>query len=310
MSRTSARRPPFRPVALALLMLAFALAGPAAPPARAGLGDLVKKAKDKAAQAVVGKTTSGTPAANAATPPEFTDELLELTEPRLGHVMKGLEAGNKVLAARAPLVEKRNRLQDEAARLLDQHGKAMDAARAKHDAAERCWSDVLEEKTSARKEQMQATMMNDPAMREKMMALAMEMAEAQAAGDTAAMMKLQRQAEALTGPTREDSLAARQKCGPVPPLHAMDVKVRALRGETAAVEEQIRANDEQSVAAQVKASGLEPAQFAMARERLIMWLQAIRSAKSGTPRGFSDGELAAFDARRAEIETALAAWTN
>lgn len=310
MSRTAARRFPFRSIRFALALAALALACAAAPPVHAGLGDLVKKAKDKATQAVVGNPAGTTASAGASAPPEFTDELLELTEPRLGQVMKGLEAGNEVLASRGPLVDKRNRLQNEAGALLDQHGKAMDAAREKHDAAERCWSEFLGERKSERNEQMQKTMMNDPVMREKMMALAMEMAEAQAAGDTAAMRKLQRQAEALSGPTREDSLAARQKCGAVPPPHPMDVKVQALQREAAAVEEQIRRNDEQSVAAQAKASGLEPAQFAMARERLIMWLAAIRSAKGATPRGFSAGELVAFDARRAEIEAALAAWTN
>lgn len=309
MSRTSSRPFPSRPVRFAALLVAFAIAGPAAPPAHAGFGDLVKKAKDKAAQAVVGKTTSTSQASGAASPPEFTDDLLELTEPRLGQVLKGLEAGNKALAGRAPLVQKRDQLQNEAGALLDQHGKAIDAAREKHDDAERCWSEFIDARTSERDERMQQTVMNDPVMREKMMALAMEMAEAQAAGDTAAMAKLQRQAAALTGPTHEDSVAARQKCGAVPPLHPMGVKAEALRREAAAIDKQLRANDEQSIEAQVKASGLEPAQFAMARERLIMWLQAIRASK-GVPRGFSEGELAAFDARRAELETALAVWTN
>jgi hypothetical protein len=310
MSRTSSPSFPSRPARFAALLLAVAIAGLAAPPAHAGLGDLVKKAKDKAAQAVVGKPSTGaSQAGGAASPPVFTDDLLELTEPRLGQVLKGLEAGNKVLAGRAPLVQKRDRLQNEAGALIDQNGKAMDAAREKHDAAARCWSEFLDARKSERDEQMQQTVMNDPVMREKMMSLAMEMAEAQAAGDTAAMSKLQRQAAALTGPTHADSVAARQKCGAVPPPHPLDVKVQALQREAAATDEQLRANDEQSVEAQVKASGFEPAQFAMARERLIMWLQAIRASKA-LPRGFSEGELAAFDARRAEIETALAAWTH
>lgn len=308
MRRMPARRLPSRPARFALLLGAFALAGLAAPPAHAGFGDLVKKAKDKAAQAVAGKTTTGTSQPGPASPPEFTDELLELTEPRLGQVLKGVEAGNRVLASRAPLVAKRDQLQNEAGAIVEQHGKAIDAAHEKHEAADRCWSDVLGERKSARDEQMQQSMMNDPVLREKMMALAMRMAEAQAARDTAAMRKLQDEARGMSGPTREDSLAARQKCGAMPPLHPMELKIQALRRDAAALDEQIRANDQASVEAQVKASGLEPEQFAMARERLIMWVAAIRS--KGTPRGFSEGELAAFDARRAEIETALAAWTH
>lgn len=307
MSRPSAS-PALAPVLLAAALAAIAAA--CFTPAHAGFGDLVKKAKEKAAQAAVGKTSGakGAAATDAGAPPEFDDVVLELTEPRLGAVLKGLEAGNRVLAGRAPLVQKRDALHDEAAALMNQHGKAMDAARTKHDDAERCWRDALEEKKSARHDQMQQQMMNDPVLRERMMALAMEMAEAQAAGDTAAVMRLQREAEALSGPTREDSLAAKAKCGAVPPLHPMDLKVRALQRDAAAVEEKLRANDEQSVEAQVKASALEPGQFAMARERLIMWLEAVRAKRA--PRGFSEGELAALDAKRAELETALAAWVH
>lgn len=307
MSRTSARSA-FRPFLAAALLAAFASA-PAAP-AHAGLGDLVKKAKEKATQAAVGKATGtkAAPAGEAGGAPVFDDVVLELTEPRLGAVLKGLEAGNRVLAGRAPLVQKRDALRNQAGAILDQHGTAMDAAREKHDAAERCWSEVLDEKKSARHDAMQQKMMSDPVLREKMMALAMEMAEAQAAGDTAAMTRLQREAEAMTGPTREDSLAAKAKCGAVPPLHPKDLEVRALRKDADALEEKIRANDEQSVEAQVRASALEPGQFAMARERLILWLEAVRAKRA--PRGFSDGELAAFEAKRAELESALAAWVN
>lgn len=303
--RILSRLPPIV-LRIGALAVAFALAAPA----HAGFGDLVKKAKEKATQAAVGKATgTNAPASgDAGAPPVFDDLVLELTEPRLGAVLKGLEAGNRVLAGRAPLVRKRDALNDEAAALMNQHGTAMDAARAKHDDAERCWREVLDERTSARRDEMQQQMMNDPVLREKMMALAMEMAEAQAAGDTAAALRLQREAEALTGPTREDSLAAKAKCGAVPPLHPMDLKVRALQRDAAAVEEKLRDNDQQSVDAQVKASALEPGQFAMARERLLMWLEAVRAKR--TPRGFSEGERTAFEARRAEIETALAAWAN
>lgn len=309
MSRTSLRSFQSPPIRLALLLAASAFACLLATAAHAGFGDLVKKAKDKAAQAVVGKPAGASQAGSATSPPVFTDEMLELNEPRLGQVLKGLEAGNRALAGRAPLVAKRDKLRNEAGTLADQHGKAMDEAREKRDKAETCWRDFLDERKSERDEQMQQKMMNDPAMREQMLALAMEMAEAQAAGDTAAMARLTRRAAAMSEPTREDSLAAKQKCGPVPPLHPMDLKVQALQSDAAAIDKQLRANDEKSVEAQVEASGLEPGQFAMARERLIMWLQWVRASKD-RPRGFSDGELAAFDARRAELESALAAWTN
>lgn len=309
MSRTASRRLPSRPVPIALLLAALAVSVAVAPPARAGFGDLVKKAKDKAAQTVAGKATGTSPSSAArAAAPEFTDELIELTEPRVVQVLKGLDAGNKVLASRAPLVKKRDQLQNEAGSLVNQYGKAMDAAREKHDEAERCWDEALSEKKSERDEQMQKRMMSDPAMREKVMGLGLEMAQAQAAGDTATMSRIQREMAAMSGPTKEDSLAAKQKCGPVPPLHPMEPKVQGLQKDAAAVDEQIRANDQKSVQAQTEASGLTAEQFAMARERILMWLAAQR-AKSN-PGAFSDAELAAMAAHRPELEAALAAWSD
>lgn len=306
MNRTLRPPSPIRALPFALLLAAFSLAA-LAPPAHAGLGDLVKKAKDKAAQAVSNKATGKTAASGGGTV-EFTDELLELNGERLDQVLKGLEAGDQVLAGRAALVTKRDRLRNEAGTIVNQHGPAMDAAREKHDTAERCWREFLDEKRSERDEEMRQKAMSDPAIREKMMGLTMRMAEAQAAGDSVAMSRLVREAEAMSGPTHADSLAARQKCGPVPPPHPMDAKVEALRREAAAADEQIRANDQKSIDAQVAASGLTAAQFAMARERLLLWLAAIRS--KGQPRGFSSVELAAIDERRPALETALQPWAD
>lgn len=294
---------------LALALVAGLLA--AGRPAHAGFGDLAKKAKEKAAQAAAGKLGGKSPAASGGAADEtveFTDDILELTPAHIDQVLKGLKAGGDVLAGRAALVGKRDQLQDEAGKLADQYGTAMDAAREKHDKVENCWDDVLNERRHARDEEMQKKMLSDPAMREKVMELGLEMADAQARGDTAAVAAAQRKMEAFAGPTHADTVAAQAKCGALPPLHPMEVKLRGLQKQAADVDDQIRRNDEKSVAAQVQASGMTEAQFAMARERLLMWYSAVRAKQN--PRGFTPAERTALDARRADLEPALAPWAD
>lgn len=300
--------PSHRPVSFVLLAALASLVA-LAPAAHAGLGDLVQKAKDKAAKTVAGKPAASGSSASASGGPEeieFTDVLLELNGERIDLVLAGLKAGDQVLAGRAALVTKHSKLQDEAGGLVNQHGPAMDAAREKHHAADRCWREALEEKADARQQQMQQRMMSEPALRERVMAMSLEMAQAQAQGDTATVRRLQHDLLAMSAPTKADSLAARQKCGAVPPLHPMDLKVESLQREAAAVQKQIRDNDQKSIDAQVAASGLTEAQFAMARERLLMWYSSARS--KGAVRGFNATELAAIEARRPALETALQAW--
>lgn len=299
------------PRALLALALAAGLLAAGAP-AHAGFGDLAKKAKEKAAQAAAGKLGGKSPASASGGASddavEFTDEVLEFTPARIEQVLKGLRAGSDVLAGRAALVSKRDQLQNEAGKLADQYGTAMDAARQKRDKVEDCWREVLDDRRHARDEEMQKKMMSDPAMREKVMEIGLEMADAQARGDTAAVSAAQRKMEAFAGPTHADTVAAAAKCGALPPLHPMDAKLTALQKQAADVDGQIRHNDEQSVAAQVKASGMTEAQFAMARERLLMWYSAVRAKQN--PRGFTPSERSALDARRGDLEPALAPWAD
>lgn len=299
------------PQALLALALAAGLLA-AGTPAHAGFGDLAKKAKEKATQAAAGKLGGKSPASSSGGASddavEFTDDILEFTPARIDQVLKGLRAGGDVLAGRAALVSKRDQLQNDAGKLADQYGTAMDAAREKHDKVEGCWSDVLADRRHAREQEMEKQMMSDPALREKLMELGLEMADAQARGDTAAVTAAQRKMEAFAGPTHADTVAAQAKCGALPPLHPMEIKLRGLQQQAADVDGQIRRNDEQSVAAQVQASGMTEAQFAMARERLLMWYSAVRAKQN--PRGFTPSERSALDARRGDLEPALAPWAD
>ena len=309
---TSARFSSFARTPRALLLLALA-AGllAAASPARAGFGDLAKKAKEKAAQAAAGKLGGKAPAASGSAAEdvvEFTDDVLELNPARIDQVLKGLRAGGDVLAGRAALVTRRDQLQNEAGKIADQYGTAMDAARQKRDKVESCWRDVLHDRSEAREAEMQKKMMSDPAMREKLMELGLEMADAQARGDSAGVAAAQRKLEAFAGATHADTVAATTQCGALPPLHPMDVKLSGLQKQAADVDDQIRRNDQKSVAAQVEASGLTEAQFAMARERLLMWYSAVRAKQN--PRGFTPSERSALDARRGDLEPALAPWAD
>lgn len=298
---------PHRPFPLAGLAPALVLlvVVAAVPPARAGFGDLVKKAKDKAATTVV-KRAAGGPATGGGNGVEFTDELLELEGERLEKVIAGLEAGDAVLAGRAGLVARRQKLDAEADDIVARQGAALDAARTRRDEIEYCRQEFLSERAAARQEELDRSVLTDPALRERFMELGLRVAEAMAEGDTAEAAKAQGELAALSGPTRADSLAARQKCGPLPPIHPAQAKVDSLRGLVAGIDRQLRANDEKSIAAQVEASGLTARQFAMARERLVLWLEAVRAKRE--PNGFGAAELAALAERRARLEPLLAAW--
>jgi hypothetical protein len=285
------------PPAAALLALTFLLATPA----HAGFGDLVKAAKNKAAQTAATRVVK--PGGGAAERVEFTDEILELSGSRLEQVLKGFDAASAITADRAALVAKRARMESEANALEEKQGKAISGARQRHDDAEECWNHSLQAKREEREKATQEKMMADPAMREKMMALGQRMAVAQAKGDAEGVRKAQAEIMGLAGPTHADTVAAQQKCGPVPPLHPAAARIDSLRAAVQDANDSVRAMDRKAIGKQSMASGMEPEQFAMAQERIELYLQAVRA--NGTPHGFTDGELKALASHRDALESAL-----
>ena len=61
--------------------------------------------------------------------------------------------------------------------------------------------------------------------------------------------------------------------------------------------------DRKAIDQQARASGLTPEQFAMAQERIELFLESVRA--HANPHGFTDAELKALAAHRPALEAAL-----
>lgn len=286
----------------ACIVLLFAAAISIAPVAQAGLGDLVKSAKDKAAK-VTGKksSTSATTASDA--PVEYDDQTLELTDARVVAFLAGHQATEAARAKAAPLYTQRQKLQDEINALQDAHGKAISVVENQRNDALTCWSEVLGAAQDRRSNEMQEKMMADPVLRGKFMAMAQRMGAAQASGDTLALRAIQQEMLAMAGPSRADTLAAQQKCGAMPAPHPMQVRIDGLQDQSSTIGGRIRAIEDEAVPAQAKASGMDGAQFAMARERIEMYLSRARAKQQQV--GLSAAELQALTAHHDALEAAL-----
>lgn len=82
-------------------------------------------------------------------------------------------------------------------------------------------------------------------------------------------------------PTREDSAAVENKCGPVPPPSPAEAQASALEKQITGTEEQIRDTDKKAADAASKKAGLREGQYAMALERIKMYLAWRQSHDPG-----------------------------
>src|SRR5207247_7080460 len=92
-----------RGCAIAITLIAAIVS---ATPSRAGLGSLVKKAKEKAAQAA-GQQAAPKPSADAGKV-EFDSVVLELTNDRIEHILGAFKAASAAARGRPALLEKLN----------------------------------------------------------------------------------------------------------------------------------------------------------------------------------------------------------
>jgi hypothetical protein len=299
---TCARRHPGSAVAWSAALAVILFAAGATTPAFAGLGKLVK---DRATQALQ------KPAAAAARPAddvEFTDELLELNDARVTGVLAALKAGRAATPDRAAMLASRTRMQDEIGALSEKHGRAMDAAQDRRNRSADCWSEQLGRLTSAREKTLQEQMMSDPAARNRMLGLATRLAQAQANGDTAAVRALQTELLGQAAATHADSLLVKQRCGEPVPVHPMQVRIDSLQAAVSNIDHRLHDADEAALDAQIKASGQNGPQLAMSKERILMYLAAVKSKQA--PRGFTAAELKTLDARRSELLAAFAPYMD
>jgi hypothetical protein len=277
------------------LLLTFAFV----PRSEAQLGGLVKKAK--AAATGEAARRSGATAVLEGQPVAFNDVILELTDARLAQVIQGLQAGqaNASAGSRTALVTKRNDLANQAAALMESHGKQIDDHNKKLWQVERCRNEAFAERNTARNAQVQKRAMTDAAFRDKIIALTTQLAQAQAKGDTAAYKALETQARALSGEGKADTVAVDAACGPLPAKHPIDVQIQALQAQASDLDDQIRNAEQQAAEDEAKAAGMNVQQFAMARERIIMYLARVKS--NSQQRGFTTTELKALESQRSTL---------
>lgn len=286
-------------VLAALILTSLLLLVPT--PASAQLGGLVKRAKDKVVREAGDK--SGVNATLEGESVEFGAVIVELTDERLAQVIRGMEVGRARVDApngRAAVVTQRDALANEAADLSNKHGTEIDKHNTKRWDIERCRNEAFRERDQGRDEALAQKAMTDLAFREKVMAMMMRAAEIQASGDSLALVKIQGEVRALRGESRADTVAVDAKCGSTMAPHPVDVRMQSMRDEISRLDNQLRSMEESAAAEEVKASGLEPRQYHMARERIELYLG--RAKNNAKQNGFTSAELKALTARRADLE--------
>lgn len=284
-----------RPVAPAAVLLAIATT-----PASAQLGGLMKKARDRVAPGVA---PAAAPAAMGAQPAAFDDVIVELDDARVARVIAGLQAGRKDAAApggRAALVARRDAAANQAGDLANAHGSAIDAHNRQRWSVDRCRNDAFQARHEARNAQLQHRAGTDPAFRQQMMDLSIKAAQVQASGDSVAFARILTQVRAMSGEGRADTVAVDAKCGPAMATHAIDAQIAALQAQVAQFDDQIRAMDDAAATAEADAAGMNVRQFAMARERIQLFLARLKA--SSAQQGFSPAELAALGRQAAVLE--------
>lgn len=291
-----------RPAGVPAILLALSVVW--ASPAAAQLGGLVNKAKDKLVRDAGDK--SGANAALEGEPVVFNDVIIELTPATLDKVITGLKASRARLggaSGRQALVAKRDKAADDAAELLNRHGVEIDRHNEKRDRIEQCRNEDLGQREAKRQEDLSQRAMTDPELRDKVMALSMKAAELQSRGDSAGLRDLEKEMRSLTAATKADSAAVDKACGILPARHPMDARIRALQAEQASYDRQIRDLEEAAATEEARASGLPARQFAMARERIEMYLARVKS--NSRQHGLTTPELQALNARRADLQQVM-----
>ncbi len=257
-------------------------------PAHAQLGGLMKKAQQKAAEKLGEKAADKAADAGLGAQPNFDAVLLELNEGRLMAVVKGL-ATERDLRTRGDLAGKLR-----AAAALDSVSReAMDKSRASrdrwddsHNRVSDCIYKIMDERSEGHEAlmrqkmaqwaldaQAQASAGKMPAIGQKLNALQTEMLQAMAKGDTITMVNKQGEMFKLLGvDLKADSAAARAKCGVLPAKPADVARADKLTEESVAAAAAARELEKRAGEEGAKVAGLTLPQFAMARERLEMWI--------------------------------------
>jgi hypothetical protein len=270
----------------------------AAPPAGAGIRDMVKSAKDKAAKATGDKPAAGPTVAV----PTFDQRTLELTDARVAQVLAGLKAAAPHIEQRKKILARQEALKLQIEELNARHGEAIGANMAKRDEVKGCIHDAIQERQRAELEDAIRNPQAHMDKHKKIAELTVKSVDAQAKGDTALVRKISREMEAITAATPADSAAARARCGSPPPPLPAGIQLDQLNAEHGASFEQARASDLKAMEAQTKASGLTEDQMAIAIHRIVFYL---KHSENGTPSGFTPAEQKALAANKSSLAAAM-----
>lgn len=282
------------------LLAALALATMAVP-AQAQLGGLMKKAKEKVAKEVGDK--SGANAALDGEEVKFDAVTVELTAERIEGVIRGLQESRAKLAGRPALVARRDAAAEKLSEHLNKHGAEIDRAQEQRSKINSCRDDAFRKLQDANTEAMATKMMSSPALQQKMQAISQRLAVAQQKGDAGEIQKLQGELQALVAPTAADSASVSKSCGAVPGETAAEKEAKSLENQRNQLDQELRSMEEGANAEASKSSGLSPRAFAMARERMEMYLSRAKS--NSRQRGLTSAEITALSARRSDIAQAM-----
>jgi hypothetical protein len=290
-------------VLLAVIVVALSLSTPAS--ALPGIGGLAKKAKEKAAKAAGVEDKEAAVAGDNNV--EFDEDILELTDARLDRVIATFKKASAAATGRPALAAKMDKTTEERVKLWDKEGDAVMAMQNKRDDIKGCYEQGYREATDRRMQEYSQKALTDPTIREKFTRIAQQHNAAAAAGDSAAIKAAQEGMHSVMLATPEDSATVRKNCGPIPSRMGAEDKLDALDKQIASLAEQIRQIDEKVSEAQAEGGGMERHQFAMAAERIQMYL-AWRKSKSyskSSTRGFTKEEIEAMEKRLEELVAAL-----
>jgi uncharacterized coiled-coil protein SlyX len=285
----------------ALLIAALAFLA-IAPPARAGFGDLVKKAKEKAAKAAGQKAAPEAPAGNCKV--EFDAVTLELTDARIEVILATFKAAGDAGAGRPALVEKLNQELEEKSAIWEKQGEQIRDLRNKRSDVETCYHDGYAAAANRRTQEFTQRALTDPKLLAKYAKVAQQN-NAAGGGDSASLQRATEAYKEETMPTREDSLEVKKTCGPIPPKSAAEVRYEALEVEERGLNDKIAQLDEKVAQAQAEGRGMDLQQWAMALERIRTYLSARASKAKAAPCGYSKVETEALDKHLEQLRAVL-----
>ena len=268
-----------------------------ASPAQAQLGALKKRAEKAVANKVAPK-----PEGTRLTP-TFDNTVIELTDARVSQLLTGFAAEAKVAAKNRELEASRKQREADYQRQREAYERAYADWERKRTVWNQC-TEKYRSEMATRGQQMQSFVQSTDTM--KLKSIALRAQQASARGDVA-------EAKRLT-----DSLTAIMNTA-VAQYGTSDVERRAKAECGDQPQEPARPEaPEQPVSVSTlhdgaRASGIPEEQYRIARERVLAWLSLgdDKITRGETTYAFTDAELAALNARRADLrqyETILATY--